>query len=94
MSDISIARDMKRELAEKQFEATLREYILDNGTNEFGDGRKYRFGGAYNLISSVRMVFAELAEETGCQDYATVAEKLAEVETAADLSYWHPGDAE
>jgi hypothetical protein len=93
MSDLSIQRDMKRQIREKEFEATLREYILDTGHNEFGDGRKYQFGGALNLISSVKMVFEKLAEGFDCEDYATVAEKLLAVETEADLPYWHPEDA-
>jgi hypothetical protein len=90
MSDLSIQREMKRQLAEKQFEETLKAYALDAGLNSFGDGRRFQFGGAYNLISSVKMIFTELAEETGCDDYATVAERLAEVELMADLPYWHP----
>jgi hypothetical protein len=93
MSDLSIQRDMKRQLAEKAFDAMLREYALDTGSNLFGDGRKYQFGGAYNLISSVKMTFEKLAEEFDCEDYAKVAEKLAEVELMADLPYWHPEEA-
>ena len=72
MSDLSIARDMRRQLAEKAFEETLKAYALDTGHNRFGDGRKFQFGGAYNLISSVKILFEKLAEETGCEDYAKV----------------------
>lgn len=93
MSDLSIQRDMRRQLAEKDFEATLRAYALDTGHNSFGDGRKYQFGGSLNLISTVKTLFENLAEEFVCEDYATVAEKLAEVELIADLPYWHPEDA-
>ncbi len=89
MSDLSIKRDMQRQLAEKAFEATVREYILDTGIKSFGDGRKYQFGGAYNLISTIRAVFADLADQTGCDDYATVAGMLMEVEHEADLPYSH-----
>ncbi len=93
MSDLSIAREMKRQLAEKEFEALVKKYILDVGSNSFGDGRHFQFGGALNLISTVRAAFADLAEETGCIDYMTVAEKLAAVEAEADLAYWHPSEA-
>ena len=84
---------MRRQLAEKAFEATVREYILDTGRNSFGDGRKYQFGGAYNLISTVKSAFEKLAEETGCEDYAKVAEELQKVELMADLPYWSPQEA-
>lgn len=94
MSDLSIQRDMRRQLAEKEFEETLRAYAIDTGTNMFGDGRKFQFGGAYNLISSVKMTFEKLAEEFDCEDYAKVAEELQKVELMADLPYWHPEDAE
>jgi hypothetical protein len=93
MSDLSIQRDLRRQLAEKEFEAALKAYATDDGNNSFGDGRRFQFGGAYNLISSVKMIFANLAEETGCDDYQVVADKLAEVELIADLPYWHPGEA-
>lgn len=93
MRDLSIQRDMRRQLAEKQFEETLKAYALDTRHNSFGDGRKFQFGGAYNLISSIKITFAQLAEETGCDDYQVVADKLLEVELIADLPYWHPGDA-
>lgn len=93
MGDLSIQRDMRRQLDEKAFDETLKSYALDTGHNSFGDGRKFQFGGAYNLISSVKMTFEKLAEETGCADYQTVADKLAEVELMADLPYWHPQEA-
>ena len=93
MSDLSIARDMRRQLAEKAFEETLKAYALDTGHNRFGDVRKFQFGGAYNLISSVKMAFEKLAEETGCEDYAQVAEELQKVELMADLPYWSPQEA-
>lgn len=89
VSDLSIQRDMHRQIAEKSFEATLRAYILDSAVGLSRD-RKYQFGGAYNLISSVKATFEKLAEETGCAYYQTVADKLAEVELMADLPYWHP----
>ena len=93
MSDLSIQRDVRRQLAEKEFETTLKAYALDTGHNSFGDGRKYQFGGALNLISTVKTLFENLAEEFDCADYAAVAEKLLEVELIADLPYWHGEDA-
>ena len=42
-----------------------------------------------NLISTVRGLLEEMADEFDCKDYSTVAEKLLAVEEQADLSYYH-----
>ncbi len=93
MSDHSINRAAQMQLAEKAFEDSVRGYILDSGSNSFGDGRKYQFGGAYNLVSTIRSAFEKLAEEFDCEDYAKVAEELQKVELMADLPYYHMVDA-
>ncbi len=85
MSDLSIQRDMKRHLAEKEFDAMLRRYVLDL--------KHFQFGGPLNLISTIRTLFEQLAEEMECSDYATVAKKLLAVELEADLPYWSPKEA-
>lgn len=92
MSDLSIQRDMQRQINEKAFEATLRAYMLDSATGLSRD-RKYQFGGVLNLISTVRGLLEDMANEFDCKDYATVAEKLLAVEEQADLPYYHMEDA-
>lgn len=92
MADLSIQRDMQRQLNEKGFEATLRAYMLDSASGLSRD-RKYQFGGVLNLISTVRGLLEEMADEFDCKDYSTVAEKLLAVEEQADLSYYHMEDA-
>ena len=79
-----------REEREREFESDVRDYLMDKGTNEFGDGRRFRFGGAHNLITTVRKAFETAYEETGIMAYSDVAEALTEVEKVADVDY---GDA-
>jgi hypothetical protein len=88
-TDYKIARAAAQRLAEQQFEATMREYILDNGRNMFGDGRKYQFGGAHNFLSTVESVFHKLAEEFGCADYEQVAVLMQDVLNESDLPFTH-----
>lgn len=68
---------------EARFEATLREYVLDS------EARKYRYGGACNLIASVHTLFEQLAKEFNCRDYEVVAVALHEALIASDLPYEH-----
>jgi hypothetical protein len=75
---------------ERNFESDVRDYLMDNGSNEFGDGRRFRFGGAHNLVATVRKAFENAYEETGIMAYSDVAEALTEVEKVADVDY---GDA-
>lgn len=82
MSNYSIERQAARILAEKEFEAKVREYILDNG-------RKYQFGGAHNFLSTVESVFHKLAEEFGCSDYEQVAVLMQDVLNESDLPFTH-----
>ena len=89
MSNYSIERQAARILAEKEFEAKVREYILDNGRNEFGDGRKFQFGGAHNFLSTVESVFSKLAKEFDCPDYEQVAVLMQDVLNESDLPYKH-----
>ena len=79
-----------REEREREFESDVRDYLMDNGANEFGDGRRFRFGGPHNLVSTVRKAFENAYEETGIMAYCDVAEALTEVERVADVDY---GDA-
>ncbi len=79
-----------REERERNFESDVRDYLMDNGTNASGDGRRFRFGGAHNLITTVRKTFETAYEETGIMAYSDVAEALTEVEKVADVDY---GDA-
>lgn len=72
---------------EKQFGAMIREYLMDNGVNEFGDGRKFRFGGAVNLLATVRIAFSDAAKETGVPAYQRVASELERIEMSANVDY-------
>lgn len=75
----SEALQLKRRLNEQRLEADIKKYI----TNP----EQFQFGGALNLISTVVKVFNQLAEETGCVDYAHVADKIEAID--ADLPYYH-----
>lgn len=88
-NDYKIGRAAAQRLAEAQFEATLREYILDSGRNSFGDGRKYQWGGAHNFLSTVESVFSKLAKEFDCPDYEQVAVLMQDVLNESDLPYKH-----
>lgn len=92
MADLSIQRDMERQINEKGFEATLRAYMLDSASGLSRD-RKYQFGGVLNLIATVRGLLEDMADEFDCKDYATVAADLLLVEERADLPYYHMKDA-
>ena len=35
-------REILMDEREQQFDALIREYLMDNGTTEFGDGRRFR----------------------------------------------------
>lgn len=72
---------------EAEFTAMVREYLADTGYNAYGDGRKYRFGGAINLIVTVRLAFEARYTATGCEDYKRVADALTQVEAMANLPY-------
>jgi len=78
---------IKRQEREAEFDAMVRAYLIDNGSNMYGDNRRFRFGGALNLISTVRKAFEDRYELTGCADYEKVASELAKVEAMADLCY-------
>lgn len=79
-----------REEREREFESDVRDYLMDGGSNEYGDGRRFRFGGAHSLITTVRKAFENAYEETGIMAYSDVADALTEVEKIADVDY---GDA-
>lgn len=80
-------REIKRREREKDFDRMVREYLADNGIDSYGSNRKYQFGGALNLISTVRLAFIARFEATGCTDYEKVADELAKVEDMANLCY-------
>lgn len=86
-----MTRDQEREISRKEreaeFDRMLAEYLADEGTNLFGDGRKFRFGGACNLICAVRLAFVAAHDRTGFQAYADVAEALKPVENIANQDY-------
>lgn len=88
-NDYKIGRAAAQRLAEQQFEATLREYILDSGRNSFGDGRKYQFGGAHNFLSTCESVFSKLAKEFDCANYEQVAVLMQDVVNESDLPFQH-----
>lgn len=87
-------REVLMDEREREFDALIREYLMDNGANEFGDGRRFRFGGAHNLITTVRKAFENAYEETGIMAYSDVAEALTEVEKVADVDYGDAREAE
>jgi hypothetical protein len=91
-TDYKIARAAAQRLAEQQFEATLREYILDSGLNSFGDGRKYQWGGTHNFLATVASVFSKLAVEFDCPDYKRVAVLMQDVLNESDLPFAHKAE--
>lgn len=88
-NEYSIERAAARQILEKEFEAKLREYILDNGRNQFGDGRKYQYGGAHNFLSTVQTTFEKLGEEFNCPCYKVVAVAMQDVLNISDRGYQH-----
>jgi hypothetical protein len=88
-TDYKISRAAAQRMAEAQFEATLREYILDNGKNSFGDGRKYQWGGAHNFLATCESVFSKLAKEFDCADYEQVAVMMQDIVNECDLPFAH-----
>ncbi len=76
-----------REEREREFESDVRDYLMDNGTNEFGDGRRFRFGGAINLLATVRMAFADAYKATDIPGYQYVASELERIELNANFDY-------
>ena len=93
-NEYSIERAVLRQTLEKEFEAKIREYILDNGRDTFGVGRKYRYGGAHNFLATVQTVFKQLGEEFRCPDYETVAAAMEKVLEVSDLPFEHPSEVE
>lgn len=75
----SEALQLTRRMNEQRLEADIKKYI----TNP----EQFQFGGALNLISTVSKIFTQMAEETGCTDYAHVAAQLDNLD--ADLPYYH-----
>ena len=80
-------REILMDEREQQFDALIREYLMDNGTNAYGDGRKFRFGGAVNLLATVRMAFADAYKQTDIPGYQYVASELERIEMNANVDY-------
>lgn len=80
-------REILMDERERELDALIREYLMDNGTNEFGDGRKFRFGGAINLLATVRMAFADAYKQTDIPGYQYVASELERIELNANVDY-------
>lgn len=79
-------RDILCREREKDFDRMVREYLID-GHDPDPRRRRFQFGGALNLISTIRKAFIDRFDETGCTDYEKVADELAKVEAMADLRY-------
>lgn len=80
-------REILMDEREREFDALIREYLMDNGTNAYGDGRKFRFGGAVNLLATVRMAFADAYKQTDIPGYQYVAAELERIELNANVDY-------
>ena len=80
-------REVLMDEREREFDALIREYLMDNGTNAYGNGRKFRFGGAVNLLASVRMAFADAYKQTDIPGYQYVASELERIELNANVDY-------
>ena len=80
-------REVLMDEREREFDALIREYLMDNGTNAYGDGRKFRFGGAVNLLATVRMAFADAYKQTDIPGYHYGASGLERIELNANVDY-------
>ena len=83
---VTAMRDSAKLASEREWEAMLRDYMSD------GRGRKYRFGGILNTISSVITTmqdFAENADDLGMNREALefAIDKLEAVYAECDLNY-------
>ena len=80
MVTINTDKQQARKQAEDKFEASLREYILN-------EGKQFAFGGVQNLVETVRIVLERLAEETRIIDYQSASDTVGSICDAVDLYY-------